>query len=163
MAPGFFVLKVTPSNFASRFTKVRNSYNSKSREAIDSIAEYAKLTWQLAVPVKTGKLRNSIQVKSKKTTLGVTDLRSEIIIASSVPYFDYIDRGTKESPGRYVPVLGKRLTNFPDSADFGFHPGIVARNITDGVQRKIEKETGIRLNKMLRSWASVWGAEFSGA
>src|SRR3990172_7417472 len=97
--PGFFVLKVTPSNFASKFTKVRNSYNSKSREAID-----------------------------------------------------YIDRGTKESPGRYIPVLGKRLTNFPDSADFGFHPGIAAQNITNSVQKKIEKETGIKLEKMLRSW-----------
>jgi len=46
-----------------------------------------------------------------------------ILIGPTVPYAYYVTKGTKPSPGRYVPAIGKRLVN-PKLPHFGMHPGI---------------------------------------
>ena len=48
-----------------------------------------------------------------------------ILIGPTVPYAYYVTKGTKPSPGRYVPAIGKRLVN-PSLPHFGMHPGIKA-------------------------------------
>lgn len=161
MSTKFLTLKINPKNYVSKFNKTRAVYDSLTRDLVDKVAEFTQLTWQMAVPVRTGKLRASIGIKSKKTTKGSTDMRSLILVASDSPYYDFVDRGAKESAGRYVPFLGKRLINVEGRADFGFHPGQEAQNITNKVQHRVEKKLSTEVDKSLRTWSSVWGVEFN--
>jgi len=158
MAKTFFVLRVTPRDFAVRFNKLRAIYNNKSRELVNQVADFTVLTMKSFTPVATGRLRDSIQVKKKTTTGGTTDLRSTIEVGSPLNYFRFVDQGTASSPGRFVPAIGKRLITLNPS--FGFHPGVKPHNIIDQTQAKVLRDTDVKLKKVLRSWGSKWEQEF---
>ncbi len=152
----FFVLKVNPRDFAARLTRTRAVYDSRSRETIDKVANFTVKVMKSFTPVRTGRLRDSIQVQKKRTTKGATDLRHSIEVGSPLHYFTFIDRGTKSSPGRFVPFIGKKLTTIRPG--FGFHPGVQAQHIIDKTQAKVRELTDVELTKMLRSWVkSDWG------
>ena len=56
-------------------------------------------------PVKTGALRRSLTYGDIKR-IGET---YNMIIGSSLSYFDYVENGHYQEVGRYVPAIGKKL------------------------------------------------------
>ena len=154
----FFVLKIDPKDFATRFQKVKNNYSDQSRTLMEKSADFAAKVFKESVPVRTGRLRNSIRVMKKTSSRGFADLRYGIEIGTPLNYYRFIDQGTRASPGRYVPFLGKRL--IAEQGGFGFHPGIKAQNITTSVQARVERDIGVNLEKTLRSWRDKWNREF---
>jgi len=151
----FFVLKVNPRNFLGEIQATKNIYDTEMRDAIDKVANFTVKTMKSLVPVRTGRLRESIRVQKKTNSKNITNLKHTVEVGSPLNYFRFLDRGTNQSPGRFVPFLGKKLITLRPG--FGFHPGIKAMNITEKTKNMVENSTGVTLEKMLRSWKrSAW-------
>ena len=97
----------------------------KAKEALQRALEETgaaiKRTMQGNAPVRTGALRSSIVAR-------VEGLR--VSVGPTVPYAPFLEHGTRPSPGRYVPAIGKKLVN-PQLPHFGMHPGIRATHFVD--------------------------------
>lgn len=93
-----------------------------------SFQEDAEKLFKDRIPVRTGKTRRSITSRRK---LNSTKFTGEIILSSRSPVVKFLDKGTKPSPGRYIPVLGRRIKT-------GSHPGIRGLNIIEGARQDIE-------------------------
>lgn len=78
---------------------------------------------------KTGRLRNSIQLK-------IEPLNARV--GPTVGYATYLEHGTRASPGRYVKAIGKRLVNPPR----GMHPGIKPHPFVKPTYDTIASEIG---------------------
>lgn len=76
--------------------KAINYIESKTPELLDNMADIATKEIKAITPVKTGRLRNSIQA----TVMG-----ERAIIDSSVDYADDVEFGHMQEE-RFVPVLG---------------------------------------------------------
>lgn len=76
--------------------KAINYIESKTPELLDNMADIATKEIKALTPVKTGRLRNSIQA----TVMG-----ERAIIDSSVDYADDVEFGHMQEE-RFVPVLG---------------------------------------------------------
>jgi len=83
---------------------------------------------QSIAPYRTGRLKSSIQVK-------VGDM--EATVGPTVDYAPYLEYGTRASPGRYVPAIGKRLVN-PAHPSFGMHPGIKPQPFVEPTRVEME-------------------------
>lgn len=86
------------------------------QRALDKIIPEAYAINQIVTPRRTGRLQDSFY-----------DERSErsVRFYFDAPYARYVDQGTRPSPGRYVPALGKRLVN---ARRMGMHPGVRPRH-----------------------------------
>ena len=83
---------------------------------------------QSIAPYRTGRLRGSIRTK-------IGDMYAEVV--PTVDYAPYLEYGTRPSPGRYVPAMGKRLVN-PALPGFGMHPGISPRPFVEPTRAEME-------------------------
>jgi len=77
---------------------------------------------------RTGRLRGSIRTK-------IGDMFAEV--GPTVDYAPHLEFGTRSSPGRYVPPIGKRLVN-PAHPSFGMHPGISPRPFVEPTRVEME-------------------------
>ena len=147
MSNKFLSLRLRPGNAISRLVKWRTV---QAREQLDQLMgkyeEFGIKTLKKYTPVKSGRLRNSITtIEKKKTSSGNIDMRSGITIGSRLPYGNFVDKGTKSSTGRYVPVLGRRIST-------GTHPGVRARNFTAVANKKIQSEGNRMFDQFGRNW-----------
>ena len=84
-------------------------------KAIDRIIPMAEqLNRDITPRGITGKLQDSFRNERTERT---------VRFYWDASYAKYVDRGTRESSGRYVPILGKRLRK-ESSRKIGTHPGI---------------------------------------
>ncbi len=77
-------------------------------------------------PVDKGRMKASISQKVSERAL-------EGEVAVGVKYRIYVHEGTKPSPGRYVPAIGKRIKT-------GMHPGQKANPFLRNAVKESEKE-----------------------
>ncbi|MBS7626870.1 HK97 gp10 family phage protein [Candidatus Bathyarchaeota archaeon] len=89
-------------------------------------------------PVRTGMLKASITIQREG---------GKVSVGPTAPYAIYVVSGTRPSPGRYVPSIGRRLVDSKHPS-FGMHPGIapnpfVERTFRDVSQQVIDKVDGI--------------------
>ena len=77
---------------------------------------------------RTGRLISSIQTKVSE---------NEATVGPTVHYAPYLEHGTRPSPGRYVPAIGKRLIN-PALPSFGMHPGIKPQPFVEPTRVEME-------------------------
>jgi len=82
--------------------------------AIEENAPVFQQEAQFRAPVRTGRLRASIIIERQP---------DKVLIGPTVDYAPYVIRGTRPSPGRYVPAIERRLVD-PEHPSFGTHPGI---------------------------------------
>jgi len=147
-------VKISPSGLTSRWGKVGRKYGSILDRAVELSGNDAKRFMRSIVRVNTGKMRNSITVTGKKKTGGGWDRRSSISVGPTVSYSIYVDQGAQSSPGRYVPVLGRRVDN-------GTHPGQQPQHFiqqtedyveqhTDTIAKQINKELAKAINSEMR-------------
>lgn len=145
MTNKFLSIRVTPSNFNHLLKQWRVSDSRKTfNQILDKIGKQSITILKRHTPVSTGRLRNSMQVLSKNNASGI-DLRSGIKIGSTLPYATWVDQGTKASPGRYVPVLGRRVTT-------GTHPGVRPRHYVEAAIPNIEERTRMLLERYEKDW-----------
>lgn len=129
----------------TEFVKLRDKFVEAERELNDLlynfIIEEALRTLTLTkenTPVDTGYLRNMWQVGDVKRSGQYLIVE----IYNNVEYASHVEDGHRQTPGRYVPAIGKRL---------------VARNVR-GVHmarlaiKAIEKEMPSRLENLLANW-----------
>jgi len=83
---------------------------------------------QSIAPYRTGRLRGSIRTK-------IGDMCAEV--GPTVDYAPYLEYGTRPSPGRYVPAIGKRLVD-ASLPYFGMHPGIRGRHFVERTREEME-------------------------
>ena len=142
-------VKVTiiPRDIGRRLGRARAAMRPSVRVAIDNLGKFGVSTMKSLVPVRTGKLRQSIRIFNKTTSLGA-DLRANVSIGSLLPYAAAQDTGAKSSPGRYVPVLGRRITT-------GRHPGIKGTNFTQKTQQALLGRANIEVDRMIAKWKSI--------
>lgn len=136
----------SPRNYPAKFQQWRTVVG---RQELDKFTRKMAITglriMKKHTPVRTGRLRNSVKIFAQETKGGQIDLRSRIGIGSVLPYFSYVDKGTKQSDGRYVPVLGRRIST-------GLHPGVRARNFVDKANKEISMKIPNEFEKYLKKW-----------
>jgi hypothetical protein len=99
---------------------------------------------KLHTPIRTGLLRRSMGVLNKQPGKGL-DLRSGLKIGSPLQYGSFVDQGTKSSSGRFVPILGRRVTT-------GTHPGVRPRNFVQAARVPIEEKARMILEEYEKEW-----------
>ena len=78
-------------------------------------------------PRKTGRLVESIQTQQSE---------NRVRVGPTVYYAPYVEFGTKPSPGRYVPAIGKRLVD-ASLPHFGMHPGIEGQRFVEKTREEM--------------------------
>ena len=91
------------------------------RACLEEAGAIVKQEMEANAPVRTGALRSSIRVFVEGNSVSITP---------TVPYAIYVNEGTRPSPGRYVPAIGKRLVN-PTLPSFGMHPGVMGQHFVE--------------------------------
>lgn len=117
--------------FVPKWVAIMLDFQRDSKEAFKSV-----------IPVRTGRTRRSVTSKRK---LNKTRLKGEIVISSRSPVIRFLDKGTKPSPGRYVPILGRRIKT-------GMHPGIRGTNIIDKARKDIDNIGKTSIKNINRQW-----------
>lgn len=84
-----------------RFIEINTDLARIIPEVIDEVADAAFEHNERLVPKKSGKLQESFGVQVEQFSLRC---------GWSAPHAKYVDKGTHQSPGRYVPAINKRLT-----------------------------------------------------
>ena len=153
MVKPFISLTIRPRNFTALFRLLTSDYKKHGRKSADEVAAFAQKTMKALVPVRTGRLRNSIMIFSKTTRGGATDLRSTIRVGSRLSYAGFVDKGTKSSSGRFVPALGRRIHT-------GTHPGVRPRNFVEKTKVKTDKFVNKSIRKVFKKWARSWRSKF---
>ena len=89
-------------HFTSNLNTALHGTKEAARIALEIIGSRAETHAKEAVPVDTGRLRNSI-------THEVEGDGQAVVIGTNVEYAPFVELGHTQEPGRYVPKLHKRL------------------------------------------------------
>ena len=89
--------------FTSNLPAVETAVQQAKERALEIMGGKAETYAKKLCPVKTGNLRNSITHRQ-------IDENTEII-GTNVSYAPYVELGHHQQPGRYVPVIKKRLVS----------------------------------------------------
>jgi len=147
-------VKINPRDFDTKLFGVKRKALSHKRAFIIELANFSKDTMRNVVPMALGNLRNSIDIFKRETAGGETDIRSKVIVGSDLYYASFVDKGTKPSPGRFVPVLGRRLVT--KRPGFGMHPGIKPANFIDKTNDRVNEYVGRKIDELLNRWILDW-------
>lgn len=143
---------ISPRDFRRRMVRLlRSDYPKLYDRFVNEISEEAVRIMKTLVPVRSGRLRDSVMIRKKSKKGGGADRRANIEIGPTVFYGRYVDQGTQPSSGRYVPELGRRLTS-------GMHPGIKGRFFTDATAREIGPKINDFYSRFsMRPFKKRWG------
>lgn len=75
------------------------------KKSVKNVGETYKRNAETNTPVKTGDLRRSWELKGP--FFSSTDISLEL--RNSKNYASFVENGHRQTPGRYVPAIGKRL------------------------------------------------------
>ena len=75
------------------------------KKSVKNVGETYKRNAEANTPVKTGDLRRSWQLKGP--IFAGADISIEL--RNSKNYASFVENGHRQTPGRYVPAIGKRL------------------------------------------------------
>lgn len=109
------------ASFRAAWTRKLEDLPRFIRASLEEAGTIVKQEMEATAPVRTGALRSSIRVFVEGNSVSVMP---------TVPYAIYVNEGTRPSPGRYVPTIGKRLVN-PALPSFGMHPGIRGQHFVE--------------------------------
>jgi len=74
----------------------------------------------------------------------------EMRVTPMAEYAQYVVSGTGSSPGRYVPVIGKRLVT--EKKNIGVHPGIQPNPFVDRALDRLLTESEALLEQVVRAF-----------
>lgn len=116
----------------SHRAEVLSAVAQAKKRALEICGEKAETYAKNLCPVKTGHLKKSI-------THEQTDEDTEAI-GTVVVYAPYVELGHRQTPGRYVPAIGKRLV--ADHVDGKYFLTNAIKNHMSEYQRICENEFG---------------------
>jgi len=133
-----------------RWAKVRSS-RLLPRVKEHVITEANRLNREIVPRGLTGKLQDSFTVEQTDRSLR---------FYWSAPYAKFVDQGTSESAGRYVPVLGKRLVNKELTTRQQVHKLARKMEIPERIARAALKTPIIRRSEEHELFEETWGAPY---
>lgn len=113
------------------------------------IPEANRLNTQLVPRGKTGKLQGSFKVE----TMG-----KSIVVGWDADYAKFVDKGTGESPGRYVPAIGKRLK--PMSSRQQIHKFALKAGVPEDIAEAVLHTPIHFITKRYRDWEEYWYPQY---
>lgn len=123
--------------------RLSSSVQSSVNELLSYIGDVGVALAQGHTPRgKTGWSRASISYRIEGTS---------VVIYSRSWRFHFIERGTRASPGRYVPEIDARLVD-PTHPSFGMHPGVPAQRPFEMARQDLESMIPSLIDQMLGSW-----------
>jgi len=132
-------ISVDLSGFEAVWKEKTEGVRTAIQRALEEAGYAVKREMEGLSPVRTGALKGSITV-----ILG----EGNAWIGPTVPYAGFVEFGTRPSPGRYVPAIGKRLVN-PALPHFGMHPGIRATHFVERTALAAEPQVAEVFNRIL--------------
>lgn len=138
-------LRFIPSKPDKVLGRILPEFRRRLEQEIKKFEKSSKEAVIERIPSRTGATRRSVK---SKLAMNKTNLGANIVITGN-QVLRFLDRGTKRSPGRYIPVLGRRLIT--DRADKGFHPGIRGLNIINEAKNDIEMQAKDRITALKRA------------
>lgn len=94
-------MAISDVKFTSHRREVESLVKAAVKRSLEICGGKAETYAKKRCPVKTGNLKNSI---THQQTDEVTET-----IGTNVSYAPYVELGHHQTPGRYVPAIGKRL------------------------------------------------------
>lgn len=140
---------------AARYASASSSVNTEFHAAMDDMGRFTVKLLQRKVPVKTGKLKESLGYKLEKTETGYKLTFSATAIAESdgAYYGHYVDQGTR--PHKIVPKNATALHFFDKSgnerfAKMVYHPGAKASKFTNKSKPEAMQHAQVVLKQIAR-------------
>ena len=119
-------------------------YKSKKKEQIKDELEIGGRKVELlakdVVPVKSGILKSSI-------TTDISNIDFLVVkVGTNVKYAPYVEFGHKQTPGRFVPAIGKRLVAKFVLAQPYLYPAFFSQEneIVKAIGRVLKKDIGLK-------------------
>ena len=144
-------VKVTVTWRPVRFKQIPKAINGASKAMAkltkswtNDIADFTVTTMKQEVPVRTGRLRDSIKIRKRYNSITSTKSKVTREVAPDTRYLKFVLRGTGRSPKMFHPVLEKRINR-------GFHPGTPKNQFIDRTRSKVATEMQKRKGKLKNS------------
>ncbi len=148
MAKPFITVKIVPKDAGRRLERILPEFQKRM---VKEMRDFAKTSKKAVVDkIPTGRRRDhrrSLSTKRSiivKSTFKKSNLRGTIRITGN-EVLRFLDKGTRRSPGRYLPFLNRRVKT-------GFHPGIRGLNIIQEARNVIENDAKDRIRKLKREF-----------
>jgi hypothetical protein len=146
-----FTLRFTPKDPGAAFEKIIPKFLPKWEDEMKDFANTAKGRVKDRIPV--GARRRHGRQKSTKATIGVKSSFNKKTMNGSInitgsEVVKFLDKGTKRSPGKYLPFAHRRLRQ--GQPNIGFHPGIRALNIIQEAKNDIENDAKDTIKQLQR-------------
>ena len=138
-------ITVNPKNLGTKFHAFQyNDIPNFTDQLFERTIRKALSIMRGEVPVKSGRLKESIQVK-EKSKHGVRDRRYKVEVGPTAFYAKFVEKGTRPSPGKFVPAIEKRVK-------VGMHPGIASNPFVDRTYQKLRDQLNFgKLHSQIRS------------
>ena len=141
LGPGLsFHVEVDLSHFNWRREQIDRFLDNDFMPLVVDSADIIAMTMKSLAPVRSGKLSASITVEQEGRI---------VYVGPTVDYARYVSGGTRPSPGRFVPAIGKRLIN-PNLPSFGMHPGIAPNRYIEETADITAARFGASLNQKFK-------------
>ena len=102
------------TNISDFIVKISGSTHANSRKVISELNKRLERWCKIVTPVSSGQLRKSLTARISDFTVSGNNEKINwnisVIIESDDPKARFKTQATRRSPGRYVPILNRRLT-----------------------------------------------------
>lgn len=131
------------TNISEVIGQLRRDFQNVLRIRDDAVPTFADRAVQLEeeeAPKRSGYLASSVEAIGDK---------NETFVRPTADHAKYVISGTRESPGRYVPAIGKRLVN--PKRNIGTHSGMKANPFVERAFERLLGESQQILERLVRS------------
>ncbi len=142
------LLRITFSPTDLRLRRVFPRFGRATSKRIRRLKDDSLKAFTSKIHSRSGRTVRAIKTKvnlDKKTLTG------SIVIDYSATAIKFLDKGTRASPGAYIPKFGRRYKK-ENPNKRGIHPGIRATNIVDRALADIEILIGKTARTLERDW-----------
>ena len=149
-------IRATPIKVERLSAAINNAKNSINKQ-LPGIGRSMTMVITKAVkeevPVRTGRLKNSIKVLERSTNLMGDVGKLSRVVGPIARYTNYVIKGTAPSIGRFVPQFNARISR-------GFHPGTPANNFVDRARIRVRGEIQTRKGRWQQKMTSAFKLSF---
>lgn len=144
-------VRITPPRPDLRFRKVIKDFQRELNTSYKNIEKKSLDIIKNETPKRSGNTSRAWTSKRSGSKLQVV-----ITLSNPLPQARFLNTGTKASPGRYVPQLGRRLV----TQRRGFHPGIKGTNYVSRAENRIKDRITDELNNIKTKVEKSFGRNF---
>ncbi len=127
-------------------------FEQAARHEFDDLMNTSLQYMKGICPVHSGRLKDSIEITRYPMLKGSTGATFSASVGPNpemAPYWMYPERGTGESPGKYVKAIDKRVK-------WGTHPGTPAQAYIERTKVFTEMMLPMTASKIIQDQQRVW-------